>query len=65
MVKPKLDLNTVTMDSSLIMDLGMDSLSMLLMSLGIENKYKMQFETAKPFTYVKEVVDYVCEHCKG
>lgn len=58
-IKPKLDLDKVTIDSSLVRDLGMDSLSMLLMSLAIEQKFSMQFETQKPFQTVGEVVDYI------
>ena len=55
-VKPSLDLNKVTMQSSLLEDLGVDSLSILLLSLAIENRVPQ-------FSKVGEVVDYVCEHC--
>lgn len=58
-VKPKLDVSKVTADSSLVRDLGMDSLSMLLMSLAIEQKFSMRFEAQKPFQTVGEVVDYI------
>lgn len=58
-VKPKLDLSKVTAESSLVRDLGMDSLSMLLMSLAIEQKFSIQFETQKPFQTVGEVVEYI------
>lgn len=58
-VKPKLDLSKVDLDSSLISDLGMDSLSMLLMSLAIEQKFPIRFETEKPFLTVGEVVEYI------
>lgn len=58
-VKPKLDLSKVDLDSSLISDLGMDSLSMLLMSLAIEQKFPVRFETEKPFLTVGEVVEYI------
>ena len=34
-VKPKLDIDTVSMDSQLTTDLGIDSLSMMLVSLAI------------------------------
>lgn len=59
MVKPKLDQTVITDDASLVRDLGIDSLSMLLMSLGIENKFGFQFQTQKPFEKVSEVVDYI------
>ena len=59
-VKPKLDLNTVTMDSRLVNDLGIDSLSMLLLSLAAEHKFNMQFATdTAPFETVGEVCDYI------
>ena len=59
-VKPKLDLSTVGFDSKLVNDLGIDSLSMLLLSLAAEYKFGMQFETTeKPFETVGEVCDYI------
>lgn len=61
-VKPKLDLSKVGFDSSLVRDLGMDSLSMLLMSLAVEQRFSMQFETQKPFQTVGEVVEYIETH---
>lgn len=60
-VKPKMDLSKVGMDSSLVMDLGVDSLSMLLMSLAIEQKFGFQFKTMQAFHTVREVVDYIAE----
>ena len=59
LVKPNLDLSGVTMDSSLSRDLGIDSLSMLLISLSIEQKFGFQFQTQTPFQTVGEVVDYI------
>ncbi len=59
-VKPSLDLGTVTFDSKLVSELGIDSLSMLLLSLAVEHKFNMRFEnTEKPFDTVGEVCDYV------
>lgn len=58
-VKPKMDVSNVTMQSSLINDLAIDSLSMLLMSLAIETKFGIQFETKEPFAEVGDVVNYV------
>ena len=62
-VKPSLDLNKVTMQSSLLEDLGVDSLSILLLSLAIENRFGFTFDGVPQFSKVGEVVDYVCEHC--
>lgn len=59
-VKPKTDLTNVSFDSKLVSDLGIDSLSMLLLSLAAEHKFGMQFETTeKPFETVGEVCDYI------
>lgn len=59
LIKPKLDLSEITEQSSLVTDLGIDSLSMLLLSLAIENKFGFQFSTQKPFQTVGEVIDYI------
>lgn len=59
MVKPKLDMSNVNMETSLLNDLGIDSLSMLLMSLAIENKFGFQFSTQAPFEKVGDVVEYI------
>ena len=58
-VKPKLDLSNVTLDSNLVRDLGVDSLSMLLMSLATEQKFNIQFDTQVQFQTVRDVVDYI------
>ena len=58
-VKPKVNQDIITMDSNLVTDLGVDSLSMLLLSLAAENKFGFQFNTQKPFTTVGEIVDYI------
>ena len=58
-VKPKADLSGISEDTLLLNDLGIDSLSMLLTSLAIENKFGFQFETKEPFKTVGEVLDYI------
>lgn len=58
-VKPKIDSSKIGMDASLVMDLGIDSLSMLLMSLAIEQKFNFQFKNMRPFQTVGEVVDFI------
>lgn len=59
LVKPKLDLSIIGEESNLISDLGVDSLSMLMLSLGVENKFGIQFPTQKPFSTVAEVIDCI------
>lgn len=58
-VKPKLDITSVTPESSLTTDLGIDSLSMMLLSLAVEEKYKFQFDNAATFKTVGDVCSYV------
>lgn len=63
-VKPQLNTTSITRDSSLINDLGIDSLSLLLLSLAIEQKFDFKFNTAQAFQTVGEVVDYISEQKK-
>ncbi len=58
-VKPGMDLSKVSSEASLVYDLGVDSLSMLLLSLAIENKYGFQFDNKVRFNTVGDVIDYV------
>lgn len=59
LVKPKLDLSTIGEESNLITDMGIDSLLMLMLSLGIENRFGIQVPTQKPFSTVSEVIDCI------
>lgn len=58
-VKPKQDISKVTMDTDMVTELGIDSLSMLLMSLAAEQKFGVEFKVMKPFSTVGEVVEYI------
>ena len=59
MIRPTADLDGVTPDSRLLEDLGLDSLTMLLLSLGIENKFNMRFDGNANLTTVADVIDNV------
>ncbi|MDY6437473.1 MAG: phosphopantetheine-binding protein [Bacteroidales bacterium] len=59
LIKPSLDLSTVTEGSQLISDIGLDSLTIMLLSLAIENKFKIKFEGTLKFNTVGEVIDYI------
>lgn len=59
LVKPKMDLSKVTEDANLVTDLGVDSFSMLLLSLGIENKFSIKFADNQQFQTVEQVMDYI------
>lgn len=63
MVKPKMDTSKIKLEDNLITDLGIDSLSMLLLSLAIENKYGIKIDTQVHFETVQNVVDYVGNNC--
>ena len=59
-VKPKLDPARISMDAALTTDLGIDSLSMLLLSLAAEEKFQMHVPDGAPApTTVGEVCDAV------
>ena len=59
LVKPSIDVDAVRGESLLREDLGLDSLTMLLMSLGIENQFGIRFEGSPSLHTVQDVVDYV------
>lgn len=59
LIKPSIDLSTVNEDTQLIGDIGLDSLTIVLLSLAIENKFKVKFEGALKFNTVGEVIDYI------
>ena len=57
-IRPSMDVSTVNEDSQLVRDLGLDSLTILLLSLAIENKFGFKFEGTPKFMTVGEVLDY-------
>ena len=59
MVKPAMDTDCITPDTLLLEDLGLDSLTMLLMSLGIETKFQIRFDGSPTLVKVQDVIDYV------
>ena len=61
LIKPSLDLSTVNEDTKLISDIGLDSLTIMLLSLAIENKFKIKFEGALKFNTVGDVIDYITQ----
>lgn len=58
-IKPRLELSNINPDSSLVKDLGIDSLSMLLLSLATKNKFGFQFNPQAKFDTIGQVVDYI------
>ena len=59
-IRPNTDLSNVDYNTVLITGLGIDSLSMMLLSLAVEEKFKMRFPDGAPVpTTVGEVCDAV------
>lgn len=63
-IRPTADLSTIDENSQLVRDLGLDSLTILLVSLALENKYGFKFEGSPRFETVKEVIDYIEKVCQ-
>jgi acyl carrier protein len=61
-IKPAMDMSSVSEDSQLVRDVGLDSLTILLLSLAVENKYGFKFDGQPRFNTVGEVVDYISTH---
>lgn len=59
LIKPSMDLSKVNEESQLVRDVGLDSLTILLLSLAIENKFGFKFDGNPKFTTVGEVLDYI------
>ena len=56
---PKVNVDNMTEDSRLLEDLRLDSLSVLMMSMGVEELYGIHFDEFVPFKTVKDVIDYL------
>ena len=61
-IKPSADFKNINDDSQLVRDVGLDSLTILLLSLAIENKFGFKFEGQPKFNTVGEVIDYIGSH---
>ena len=59
LIKPSADFSTINEDSQLVRDVGLDSLTILLLSLAIENKFAFKFEGNPKVTTVGDVIDYI------
>ena len=58
-VKSNVDTDNITDQTLLMQDLGVDSLSMILLALAIEKEFDFRFDTVEPFKTVGEVVAYI------
>ena len=60
-VVPGVDMNEVTLETRLVEDLSFDSLSMMMMSLEIEEIFGFRFEEMVKFNTVGDVCKYLEE----
>jgi acyl carrier protein len=58
-IRPGTDITNVTMETELVRGLGIDSLSMMLMALAIEEKFKMRFPPDSAPVTVSDVCDII------
>ena len=58
-VKPNVDTSNITMDSRLVADLGIDSLSMMLLAISVEDEFGIEFGADTNFSTVKEICEFV------
>ena len=58
-IKPAADFSNINDNSQLVRDVGLDSLTILLLSLAIENKFVFKFEGNPKFSTVGEVLDHI------
>lgn len=58
-IKPSADFTHINENSQLVRDVGLDSLTILLLSLAIENKFGFKFDGNPKFATVGEVIDYI------
>lgn len=62
LIKPSKDLSSVNESSQLVRDVGLDSLTIMLLSLATENKFQFKFDGTPKFNTVGEVIDYISAH---
>ena len=58
-VSPNSDVSNIKPETRLKEDLGLDSLSTLMLAMQIETKFNFKFEQLSGFKTVKEVLDYL------
>ena len=58
-VLPLVDPDTISMDTRLSEDLGLNSMTMMLFALSIENEFDIEFIDAPDFYTVSDVVTFI------
>lgn len=52
-------MENLSMDTKLVTELGLSSVSMLYLVIAIEETFNVEFDNEKPFETVGEVVDFI------
>ena len=60
-VIPEVDTEEIKEDSKLVEDLGLNSLTMMLLAVSIEEEYDMKFDELSNLETVGEVRDYIAD----
>lgn len=63
-IRPKMDSNVINAQSRLSEDLALDSLSMLMLSLAIENDFNISFDFIQAPKTVQDVIDFILAKTK-
>ena len=58
-IAPEVDVSTINEKTKLVDDLGFDSMSMMLLSLEIEEAFGFRFEESVRFDTIGDVIKYV------
>lgn len=64
-VIPEVESSTITPDSTLAEDLGLNSLTMMLLAVSIEDEYGITFDDSAKLETVKDVCDYIASKTEG
>ncbi len=61
-VIPEVDTAEITKDSSLMEDLGLNSLTMMLLAVSVEDEFDIKFEDMQNLETVGDVCDYITQN---
>ena len=58
-VIPEVDQSEISKDSTLLEDLGLNSLTMMLLAVSIEDEYGVSFDADAKLDSVQDVIDFI------
>lgn len=58
-IVPEIDSEEITLESNLVEDLGLNSLTMMLLAVSIEDEFDIKFEGADDLETVEDVVSFI------